>query len=576
MLRELVQYARHETGGIPLGYRQFSEPVQWFLEVATDGKGKIVEGGGNPPRPYMKRTSAVSPYLLVDEASYVLGKSDGRPGKRTQDAFQSFWSLMEKAHRVTGNPDLGQMLRVRAHWPPDGLDRVEVGDVVGVRVQGGTVPLDESAIQSFWLGHSTGEARSSTEGQCAVCGETGPLLRKLPFGIKGFDQDVQISSFNLDAFQSYGKEQGLNAPTCTECGSLAASALSHLLRNQSPNKVTLQKGDGLARLTAVFWCRTLKAEAEEFGEFDVVEALKAPIGGPSEGSGLLTQDLGKVRSLLRVPWKPKGSALLAQPDAFHMLVVSNNVTRLVVRAWIQGSLEETKRRLTSFLDGSLMVGPRGETPYSSSIATMLNALDSGNPNVARTLLEGAYVGRPLPGSLTMLAANRLRNPKLWSEPREFWKAQALLSLVRIQRRLDPTVMPGSSAAESLDTQQTNPPYLCGRLLAVLERAQGISSSWGVGATVVDRAFGAAALSPKISFPPLLKVAIKAHLPSAGSATRDAMDEVMASIDAAGGFPTTLSLTEQADFALGFYHQRAAFRASSKTKHVSEENPKEEQ
>lgn len=574
MLRDLVEYARREPGRTPVGYRVFSEPVRWFLEVGVDGKGRLVEGDGNPPRPYLKRTNAVSALLLIDEAKYVLGKSDGKSTRRAQESFESFWSLMEDAHRATGNSELGQILKVRDHWPPEGMDRVAASDVVGVRVQGGTVPIADPSVQSFWLAHSIGEAQSSIEGQCGVCGKVSPLLRRLPFGIKGFDQDVQISSFNLEAFQSYGKEQGLNAPTCAECGSLAAAALSQLLRNQSPNKVTLQKGEGLGRLTAVFWCRTLKAEAEDVGEFDVLEALKAPIGNSNEGTAPLFQDLGKVRTLLRLPWKPKVAALSAEPDAFHMLVLSNNFTRLVVRAWIQGSLEETKSKLGVFLEGALMVGPMGEAPSTPSISTMLSALGLGNPNLARTLVEGAYAGRPLPESLSMLAATRLRNPTLWTERGQSWRTQALLSLVRIQRCLDPRAMPGTFPTANLEPHCTSPAYLCGRLLAVLERAQGVASSWGVGASVVDRAFGAAAVSPRISFPPLLKIAVKAHLPSAGKATRDAMDEVMASLDAAGGFPTTLTLSQQADFALGFYHQRAAFRSSSKLQDVPEEPPKE--
>lgn len=579
MLRELVEYARRDTGDIPLGYRQFREPIRWFLEVDAEGKGKIVEGDSNPPRPYLHRTSAVSPLLLVDEASYVLGKEDRGGSKRAKEKekekFSAFWSLMEEAYTKTRKSDLAQILAVRDHWPPDGLDRVDPNDVVGVRVRGGTVPLADSDVQAFWFAHTTGEAMSTIEGQCAVCGRRKPLLRKLPFGIKGFDQDVKIMSFNLEAFQSYGKEQGLNAPTCMECGSLAASALSHLLRNNSPNKVSLQRGEGLGRLTAVFWCRMRMAEAAEIGEFDVLEALRAPIGGPDVGTGHLSQDLRKVSSLLRLPWKPKESALLAESDMFHMLVLSNNDTRLVVRVWIQGSLEETKQRLAKFLMCSFMIGPNGETPYPPSISTILNALESGNPNVARALLEGAYSGRALPESLTRLAVTRLRNPKLWSKSQEAWKTQALLSLVRIQRNSDPTIMSSSSPTERLDPHRANPAYLCGRLLAVLERAQGIASSWSVGATVVDRAYGAAATSPKISFPPLLKIAIKAHLPSAGKATRNTMDEVMASLDDAGGFPVTLDLSQQADFALGFYHQRAAFRESSKSKEVAQEAPKEE-
>ncbi|MDX1612115.1 MAG: type I-C CRISPR-associated protein Cas8c/Csd1, partial [Candidatus Thermoplasmatota archaeon] len=41
--------------------------------------------------------------------------------------------------------------------------------------------------------------------------------------------------------------------------------------------------------------------------------------------------------------------------------------------------------------------------------------------------------------------------------------------------------------------------------------------------------------------------------------KETIEEIMADLDEAGGFPKTLALADQSRFALGFYHQRAAFR-----------------
>jgi CRISPR-associated protein Csd1 len=580
MLRELVAYSNDKTDDessldVPLGYRSFTKPIKWFLEVGASGKGRIVEGAGNPPRPYLKRSSAVVPLLLVDESPYVLGKGEASAADRTKRSLGAFWSLMEKAQKATGSGELAQILRVRQHWPPDGMERVEVGDTVGVKAEGRPVPTSDRTIQSFWLAHASSEVRSSIVDQCGVCGSERPLIRLLPFGVKGFAQDVQIMSFNLDAFQSFGKQQGLNAPTCFECASKSSQALSHLLRKGSPNKVALSRGEGLGGLVAVYWCKLQVAEADGVGEFDVLEALRAPIVGATGGAESISQDLGKVQSLLNAPWRPRGSAFVARPEAFNMLVLSNNVSRLVVRDWLHGTLEEIKSNLAAFLEASCMVGPWGEAPHPTSIRAIVDALESNNPNATKALLESAYSGTPVPDTIGALAVTCLRNTRLWKEPREAWRTRALLCLVRIQRTLhrkDGTV---PQATPQMDSRRSDAPYLCGRLLAVLERAQGIASSWGVGATVVDRTFGAAAAAPKITFPPLLKMAVKAHLPSAGKSAREAMDEVMAAIDVAGGFPVSLSLAQQADFALGFYHQRAEFRAQAKSKdehpRVSEES-----
>ncbi|MDG6993713.1 MAG: type I-C CRISPR-associated protein Cas8c/Csd1, partial [Nitrososphaerota archaeon] len=190
MLRELISVLEGSPSdgfdvAVPLGYRIFTEPIKWFLEVDYDGRGRIVEGSGNPPRPTLKRTSKVVPLLLVDEAPYVLGKGNGIAPDRLQRCFDSFWALLEKAQRETANAELATILRVREHWPPEGMDKVEAEDTLAVTVAGKPPPFLDPAIQAFWLTHTSGEVISSREGQCSVCGKEKRLLRLLPFGVKG-------------------------------------------------------------------------------------------------------------------------------------------------------------------------------------------------------------------------------------------------------------------------------------------------------------------------------------------------------------------------------------------------------
>jgi CRISPR-associated protein Csd1 len=55
---------------------------------------------------------------------------------------------------------------------------------------------------------------------------------------------------------------------------------------------------------------------------------------------------------------------------------------------------------------------------------------------------------------------------------------------------------------------------------------------------------------------------------------ETLESVIVSIDDLGGFPPTLTLRQQGEFALGFYHQRANFRAARPSKNAStEENAK---
>lgn len=136
------------------------------------------------------------------------------------------------------------------------------------------------------------------------------------------------------------------------------------------------------------------------------------------------------------------------------------------------------------------------------------------------------------------------------------------------------------AMEQLKTEQDaasdykqRAPYNCGALLAILEAIQrrASSSGRGVNTTLVDRFYGAASTAPATVFANLMNMATKAHLPklrregkelfsvrSQNNAVNinDLINGACDAINAAGGFPPPLTPEDQAQFHLGFYHQRA--------------------
>ena len=120
--------------------------------------------------------------------------------------------------------------------------------------------------------------------------------------------------------------------------------------------------------------------------------------------------------------------------------------------------------------------------------------------------------------------------------------------------------------ESLNEKETKRSYLCGRLLAILEEIQLRQAHWNLNTTLVDRFYGSASTAPSSVFGNLIKMATSAHLPKLRKINlkwhdemRINFEEVQNKIYDACGFPDTLSTKEQAEFALGFYHQRAMYR-----------------
>lgn len=94
---------------------------------------------------------------------------------------------------------------------------------------------------------------------CLVTGETGATER-LHTAIKGVwnaqSSGATLVSFNLDAFASFNKEQGDNAPVSPFAAFAYTTALNHLLDRNSRQR--FQVGDA----STVFWAQKEDAEAE--------------------------------------------------------------------------------------------------------------------------------------------------------------------------------------------------------------------------------------------------------------------------------------------------------------------------
>ena len=118
---------------------------------------------------------------------------------------------------------------------------------------------------------------------------------------------------------------------------------------------------------------------------------------------------------------------------------------------------------------------------------------------------------------------------------------------------------------TVSEEEKDAAYLCGRLLAQLDYIQHRALG-KINATIVDRFYGTASISPAVVFPRLLKGAIP-HLASmrpehnpkfkSYSASLSYSDKELAHLlENLASFPTILTLKEQGRFALGFYHQKA--------------------
>jgi CRISPR-associated protein Csd1 len=207
-------------------------------------------------------------------------------------------------------------------------------------------------------------------------------------------------------------------------------------------------------------------------------------------------------------------------------------------------------------------------------------------NILRGLLRCCYTGVQPPHSLLERAVLRFRvfvkepatlNQRLMMESRRMALAAAI-KLVLFYPILKQAEEKGSEIyekeahrMEQLCEKEDRPSYLCGHLLAILEEIQLCHAlPKKLNATLVDRFYGTASAAPQSVFGNLLSMATKGHMPKLRknwfkkyNELEELLENVNAMIMEASGFPQTLNMRGQAEFALGFYAQRARFRKNRK-------------
>ena len=128
---------------------------------------------------------------------------------------------------------------------------------------------------------------------------------------------------------------------------------------------------------------------------------------------------------------------------------------------------------------------------------------------------------------------------------------------------------------SLDCENSNEAYLCGRLFAVLEMIQKVSLNNSINRTIKDAYFASASSTPSIVFPKLLKLS-QYHLSKLENCVfwNKLIGEIMDKLN--GEFPSNLLLKDQGRFMVGYYQQVQDLYKEKEEKEKKEEKDKKEE
>ena len=516
------------------------------------GKKKVAQSFRVPLG--IKKTSGVAANLLWDTLEYVLGiDTKGNP-KRVVEQHQAFCTriaaLPAAAHDDAGiqavarflqHIDLAQ-LAVQPAW----ADALETNAVLSFRLQGDQdLVCQRPAVVSAALNVPTDDEAHMA--MCLVTGEQAPVER-LHASIKGVwgaqTSGANIVSFNARAFESYGKteRQGENAPVSRAAAFAYTTALNHLLRKDSTQRI--QVGDA----STVFWSDKQDAFEDIFG--DIFK------DNPDESTAAVNALLNAVNS-----------GKLAGPEGdtrFHVLGLAPNAARISIRFYHCLPLRELGQRIVRHFDDlSLARGPN-DAQYPSlfrllAAVAVQNKADNIPPNLGGAIVDAIFAGENVPyPSLWMNAAvGRCRA----EQNVNYLRAAAIKACLR--RHMRHTSVPSTHQLieqeflPMLDLSNNNPAYRLGRLFAVLEKIQEEASP-GLNATIRDRYYGAASSTPVAVFTTLLRLK-NAHLKKLTTGRANWFEKLLGEVlGPVADFPKHMPLPDQGRFALGYYHQRQDF------------------
>ena len=571
----------------PYGFSE--EKIGWILVLDKEGRLKTVVPNlttDKKPQPKLmsvprpeKRTSGIKPNFLWDKTAYALGveanknkaEAKERPFTSSEKTFDAFKQYHLDLLQNSDDEGLQALCRFLRNWLPENFAAenlpAEMLDAnIAFSLEKTTALIHKrEAAQTLWAGCLKSD--EALEGLCLISGNTAPIARLHP-AIKGVfggqSSGGSIISFNKEAFASFGKEQGANAPVSEQSAFAYTTALNYLLRRENNHCLTI--GDA----STVFW-----AEADDNATAQAAEGFFAQVFMPPNDE----QESVKIFNVLEQIGK--GCPLqeiapeLSPNTRFYILGLAPNAARISVRFWLDttfGQLAENLAQHWKDLHIEPSAWKKGKeppvwrilletTPKRKDAEGRLKKSESKDipPQLAGEYMRSVLTGRFYPKTMLTRMIGRIRSDGYISG----------LRVAVIKAVINRNSLYREELKMGLNEETHDIPYRLGRLFAIIELAQ--SSALGeLNAGVRDKFYGGASSSPHSTFPLLLDN-YRTHI-SALRKGRKAkwvkgdpkklanwlegkVGEIIGVFDAETPFPRHLSLEEQGRFVVGYYQQR---------------------
>lgn len=400
--------------------------------------------------------------------------------------------------------------------------------------------------------------------RCSLCGSSSYPIVDQPHGTinrvpDGLPAGNVLVSYNEKAFESYGLIGNINSSICTNCARTYVEGLKWLLNNghevqkedksgklKSHFQFTNRKNFGLDT-AMVFWTRENKT-------LDELDLLENPDG---KQIGVLIDSITTGQS---------ERVFAIDEDVFYSCTLSGAAARIAIRDWIEISLTTYKRNISQWFD-DIAIFSFGQKYFASLYwlsKSGHNEKSKNDPSDSRiaSALWGAALRQAIP-PLWILGAvlkrtHHLSTPEEGKSPQDpITKERAALIRLIINRNIKGG---RKKMSEKLDRDNLSPGYVCGQIFSVMVDIQKAAMGKDVNAGIRERFFSFASTTPAAAFGRLMQLSqyhltkIKGEKPGISFILDRELQEMNAKITGSK-YPSILTLEEQGEFALGYYHKK---------------------
>lgn len=412
-------------------------------------------------------------------------------------------------------------------------------------------PRVKENYQALLLEEQKEKQATQQTGFCSILGERLPIC-EMHDKLKGIGSQAKLVSFGKDqtdrnAFYSYGKSLGYNCNISEKAMKQYTAALNFLLADNGHHK---NFGDMVVVYFAMKQNDTAECDAFSLLFGDFASDQKETVDQETE------KDLNQVYNYAKTGVLKDLSGM--DPDSiFYVAGLTANSSRICTKFVVRNRFGVILEHVAAHQKDIRIL--EKQKPVSMYwIQKQLVSPKSKDAKVPPPLIAGLFAsilnGTRYPDALLATVIARVKTDTDETQQKKVNHIRAGLIKGCLNRKAKK-----EEITMSLNLDNTNQAYLCGRLFAVLEKIQQDASGGNLNRTIKDSYFSSACSKPATVFPKLIQLS-QNHLKKVEYVLfyQKICGDIIDQLEDA--FPSTLSLDEQGKFIIGYYQQNKALYA----------------